>query len=74
MKDLSYVRISNSSSAAERYNELRQKSHTTFFEARRTMEALSCVQNHKHLLEKVKEETAYDTGRDQSANTRSDSK
>ena len=57
MKDLSNIGISNSSSAAEIYNGMRQMSHTTFFEARRTLEAISRVQNHKALLKQVKEET-----------------
>ena len=70
MKDVRQIEISYSSSAAEIYNGLRQKSPTTFFEARRTLEALSRVQGHKILLEKIKE-VADDESGNRKTNTRS---
>lgn len=65
MKDLSHLSagISTSSSAAAIYNGLRTISPATYNEAKRTLEAIACVQGHDLLLRKVEEEVADDKRR-----------
>lgn len=56
MKDMNTFNLEISTSSVDAYNQMRSKSPTSPFEAKRTLEAIACVRTNPVLLSLIREE------------------
>ena len=56
MKDMNTFNLEISTSSVDAYNQMRSKTLTSPFEAKRTLEAIACVRTNPVLLSLIREE------------------